>query len=208
LTRVIYIFLIALCISGCEVQTLYEIQLPELAMESGEGVIRKDGFTLYLSNSNSEDAPGITVIAYADSVIPTWDWEEFQSWPADKRATVFGTYYDEKYLSLNVSHEVGCPLQVEKFDHRESAQETDYGQWLHKVVPDEYAYSISPKGLIISVPVRQCASLLEQPQSNAQVFTLNIASDPDIESEAIEIQFRVSRVGVWLVVWGRSFEIN
>lgn len=177
-------------------------------MEGGHGVIRKDGFTLYLAKSYSEDAPGITVIAYADNVIPTWDWEEFRSWPSEKRAAVFGTYYDQKYLALNASHEVGCPLQVEKFDHRESAQETDYGQWLHKVVPDKDAYSVSPKGLIVSVPVHQCASLLEKPQSKAQVLTLSIASRPGIESEAIELQFRVSRVGAWLVVWGRSFEIN
>jgi len=109
---------------------MYDIQLPEFAKDGYWTVIRKDSYALYLSSHGSEEAPGITLIAQIDDLYPTWDWEEFQDWSPEKRTAVFGDFYDNRYPSVNVSYQGACSLQVESFEHRESAQELAYGQWL------------------------------------------------------------------------------
>lgn len=177
-------------------------------MEYGRTVIRKEGFTLYLVKSDSEEAPGITVFAQVDIVTPKWDWEEFRNWSADKRALVFGTYYDKRYPSLNFSYQSGCRLSVERFDHRESAQEVAYGQWLHNIEPEKDAFYDYPKGLLITIPIRECESSLAQPKSKPLLLTIIVADRLGTELEPIEIQLQVGKVGTWLVVWGRSFEIG
>ena len=102
----------------------------------------------------------------------------------------------------------GCRLSVERFDHRESAQEVAYGQWLHNIEPENDAFYDYPKGLLITIPIHECESSLAQPKSKPLSLTIIVADRLGAEVEPIEIQLQVGKVGTWLVVWGRSFEIG
>ena len=189
-------------------QKLYTVELPGLAMEDGRTVVRKEGYTLYLIKGKSEDAPGITIFAQVANLEPTWDWEEFLSWPPEKRASVFGAYYDKKHPEVSVFRQNACRLQVETFDHRESAQGFAYGVWLRPWLLPEPAVARHPRGLLVSIPIQECESSLPQLRSTVQSFSISVAGIPDDESDTIEIEFRIDLVGTWIKVLGRSFEIN
>lgn len=148
------------------------------------------------------------MFALADNVTPTWDWEQFQNWSTEKKTLVFGAYYDKKYPPLNVSYENVCRLEVERFDHRKSAQEVAYGRWLHNIEPETEAFHDHPKGLLVSIPIHECESSLAQRESNTLPLTISVAGRLGAEPESIEIQIRVGEVGTWLIILGRSFEIS
>jgi len=207
LTRLSLIAVLALVTSGCEVQTLYRMELSSLVVEEGHTVVQKEDFNLYLSISNSMDSPAITMIAAVDGLERTWDWEEFQDWSNEKRRSVFGDYYESRYPPLDVAFQTACPVQVESFDHRDAALEIDYGQWLHDV-PATDSFYVAPKGLIVSVPLEGCKNSLEELQQETQLLLVSVADSHGNVSEPIEIEFRVGRVGTWLRIWGRSFEIG
>lgn len=207
-TRLSVIALFAVLASGCEVQTLYEVQLSDLAVDQGTTVIRKDNASLHLSLSNSTDAPAITLIAAVDDLEPTWDWEEFRGWPEEEQRSVFGAYYDRKYPSFDISFQSVCPLLVERFDHRESAQEMTYGRWLHNIEPANDGFYDLPRGQTVSVPIEACETTLDELRSEAQLLVVSFADAGIEDVESIEIEFRIGKVGTWLKVWGRSFQLS
>ena len=189
-------------------QKLYAVELPGLALEDGRNVVRREHYTLYLERGNSVDAPGIAIFAQVDDLRPNWDWDEFQNWPSEKKTSIFGGYYDKKHPTVSVIRQSACRLEVETFDHRESAQEFAYAVWLRPFLMPEPAVAMHPKGLVVSIPIHECESAVPQLWTTAQSFTISVSGIPQVDSETIEIVFRLSVVGTWLEVLGRSFEIN
>ena len=208
LTRLFVITLLAALASGCELQTLYEVQLSDLDVNQGRTVIRQDNASLHLAMSNSTDAPAITMFAAVEGLEPTWDWEEFQDWPEEQQKSAFGAYYDRKHPSFDIAFQGACPLQVKRFDHRESAQEMAYGRWLHNMEPANDEFYDLPKGQTVSVPIGACETALDELRSEAQLLVVSFADAGIEDVESIEIEFRIGKVGTWLKVWGRSFQLS
>ena len=189
-------------------QKLYTVELPGLALDDGRNVVRRERYTLYLEKGNSVDAPGIAIFAQVDDLKPGWDWEEFQSWPSEKKASAFGDYYDKKHPTVSVIRQSACRLQVETFDQRESAQDLAYGAWLRPLLVPEPAVAMHPRGLVVSIPIHECESAFPQLWTTVQSFTISVSGFPEVEPETIEIELRLGVVGTWIKVLGRSFEIN
>lgn len=173
---------------------MYEIQLPEFAKDGNWTVIRKNDYTLYLSSSSSEAAPGITLVAQVDDLNPTWNWEEFQDWSLETRTAVFGDFYDSKYPSLRVSYQGTCSIQVDSFEHPDSAQEVAYGQWLHNL-PQDKPISRHAKGLLVTVSIDQCKTSLGQLRSKAQLLKVTVTGVSGVGAASIDIEFRIGDIG-------------
>lgn len=177
-------------LAGCEVESMYGIELVDSDEAESRMVIEKSDFTLYALVGNHPEAPGITLIAISSDwpAEPQWDWEEFQSWPPDRQSTTFGSFYDQKYRELSVSHSLECPLPVESFDHRESAQEVAYGRWLHDLSSDEIG--LHPKGIMVDVPIGSCDRRANSPAGAIEEFTVTVHGGPAEEDKQVEIRFR------------------
>ena len=207
-TRLFIIALLAALTSGCEIQTLYEVRPSDLDVNQGRTVIRKDNVSLHLTMSNSTDTPGIALFAAVEGLEPTWDWEEFQDWPEEQQRSTFGAYYDRKHPSFDISFQSACPLRLERFEHRESAQEMAYGRWLHDIEPANGEFYDAPRGQTVLIPIEACDTDLDKLRSDPQLLVVSF-TDTGIEGvESIQIEFRIGTVGTWLKVWGRSFQLN
>jgi hypothetical protein len=194
-------------VAACEFEALYGV---ELAGASGDSIgqsIRKDGYTLFLISSNHTELPGFTVVARAsDAPDPPWDWEEFQTLPAEEKAETYGRYFDQIFLDVSVRHQSKCPYRMVSFDHRESAQEETFGRWLRgQVVRDQR--QVLSKGLFVQIPVGECAFLSNQPETTLETLTILVASENTKSVDETEIRIKVSVLGTWLETkyFGRWF---
>ena len=189
--RVVVFGFLCSTLLGCEVRSLYGIELVDLDDAELRPIIKKNDFSLYALVGNHPEAPGITLVALSNDwpAEPQWDWEEFQSWSPDKRASVFGSFYDQKYRDLSVSHTLTCPLTAESFDHRESAQEAAYGRWLHNLPSD--VIGLSPKGISVNAPIAGCDRRAKSPAGDIEEFTVTVDSGRAEEAQQVEVRFRV-----------------
>ncbi len=191
LRQVFVLGLLVFTVVGCEVRSLYGIELVDF--DEGElwKVAQRSDYSLYLLVANNPETPGITMIALSNDrpTDPSWDWEEFQSWSPDKKASVFGSFYDQKYRDLSVLHESTCPFMLKNFDQRESAQEVAYGRWLHSMPSDVIGQH--PKGVSVRVPVANCDMRLMRPVGEVEELTVIVDSGRDEDAEQIRVRFRV-----------------
>lgn len=196
--RLIVPVLLVLSLVGCEVGSLYGIELVDF--DDGElgNVTRGSDYSLHLLVSNNPDMPGITMIALSNDwpTDPSWDWEEFQSWSPDKKASVFSDFFDQKYRDLSVLHDSTCPFSVNSFDHRESAQEEAYGRWLHGIPSDVIGQA--PKGVWVGVPVANCDMRLTPPAGEVEELTVIVDSTRGEEAEQVKVRFRVFLVDTYI----------
>ena len=176
---------------GCEVRSLYGIELVDFDEAEQWKVIKKSNYSLYLLVAASPEAPGITFVALSNDqpAEPQWDWAKYESLPPDKRASMFGSFYDQKYRDLSVSHTLPCPLAAESFDQRESAQEIAYGRWLHNLPSD--VIGLHPKGVSVRVPIAGCDGRSKLPAGDIEEFTVTVDSEGVEETKKLQVRFRV-----------------
>lgn len=191
LRQIIVLGLLVFTVLGCEVRSLYGIELVDFDEGELRKVVQRSDYSLYLLVANNPETPGITMIALSNDrpTDPSWDWEEFQSWPPDKKASVFGSFYDQKYRDLSVLHESTCPIRLENFDQRGSAQEVAYGRWLHGMPSDVIGQH--PKGVSVGVPVANCDKRLTLPAGEVEELTVIVDSGRGEEAKQIRVRFRV-----------------
>lgn len=170
---------------------MYGVELVNFDEVEQRKVIKKSDFRLYALVANHPEAPGITLIALSDDwpAEPQWDWEEFQSWSPDKKASKFGSFYDQRYRDLSVSHTLTCPLTAESFDHRESAQEAAYGRWLHDLPSD--VIGLHPKGISVRAPIAGCDRRSKLSVGDIEKFTVTVDSGRVEKAHQVEVKFRV-----------------
>ena len=182
---------------GCEVRSLYGIEILDFNDVEGWKVVEKGDSKLYLQVGNSPDAPGILLIALnSDSpAVPQWDWDDFQSLQPDEKASMFGDFYDQKYRDLSVSHAMTCALTVENFDQREGAQEVASGPYGRRTLelPGNVT-GIHPKGILVTAPIASCDQRMTGPAGAIEEFTVTLDSGRDREVQRIKVRFRVYRV--------------
>lgn len=188
--RIIVLCPLFLALAGCEVQTLYGIELLDFDDDERWKEVQGSDYTLYLSTTNHTELPGIYLVALANDrpTDPPWDWEEFQSWSPDKKASVFGSYYDQTYRDLSVSHESTCPARVESFDHRGAAEETEYGRWL-RGWPKRNAIDDHSRGVFVAIPVADC----NQP-GGVEELAVIVGNGHDGDDHQIKVSIRVNVV--------------
>jgi len=172
---------------GCEARSLYGIELIDVDEDDLGNVVQGSNYSLYLLVGSSPETPGITMSAISNDrpTKPSWDWEEFQSWSPEKRASVFGSFYDQKYRDLRVLHESTCSIRVESFDHRESALELDYGRLPNNII------SMHHKGVSVEMPVANCNKRLTRPAGEVEELTVIINSGRGEEAEQVKVRFRI-----------------
>ncbi len=74
--RFIAISLLACCLGGCEIRTLYGVELVDIPGDAPRYTIHNEEYTLFLLATNDDEAPGITVIAQIDDrPNPQLEWE-------------------------------------------------------------------------------------------------------------------------------------
>ena len=142
--------------------------------------------------------PGVTLIALSNDwpTDPSWDWEEFQSWSPDKKASVFGDFFDQKYRDLSIIHDSTCPFSVSNFDHRDSAQEDAYVRWLDGISGD--AIGRATKGVWVGVPVANCDMRLTPPAGEVEELTVIVESTRGKEAEQVKVRFRIVLVDTYI----------
>ena len=179
---------------GCEVRSLYGIEILDFNDVEGWKVVEKGDSKLYLQVGNSPDAPGILLIALnSDSpAVPQWDWDDFQSLQPDEKASMFGDFYDQKYRDLSVSHAMTCALTVENFDQRERAQEVASGPYGRRTLelPGNVT-GMYPKGISVTAPIANCDQRMTGPAGAIEEFTVTLDSGRDREVQRIKVRFRV-----------------
>ena len=182
--------MLSLWLAGCELNVSYRANLVGLPAEGHYSVVRGDEFDLYLAPSPSTDAPAITLLAVAtDRPEITWDWEEFQSWPADEQKRVYGEYYERFYFAPSVTSSDACPIRVEAFDHRESAQEWDYSAWLRPGL--DRLFDDSSKGLVVKIPLEFCDRTSGSSAGSPETLVV-VVRDRDGETlDTIEVAFSI-----------------
>ncbi|MDH3374956.1 MAG: hypothetical protein OEM85_16450 [Gammaproteobacteria bacterium] len=182
--------LLCLWLAGCEIDVSYRASLPGLSKEGNYSVVRGDGFDLYLAPSPSTDAPAITVIAAAtDRPAVPWDWDDFQSWPADQQERVYGEYYESLYFAPSVTSSDACPILSEEFDHRDSALERDYGAWLRPGL--ERPFDDAGKGLIVEIPLDVCNRTGESKTSSPETLVVVVRNRDGEALDTIEVAFNI-----------------
>lgn len=189
-----HVIVVSLCLfasPGCEVRSLYGIELVDFDEAQFWQVIEKRDYSLYLGVAASPEAPGITLVAISNDAPaePQWDWREYESWSPEKKASTFSSFYDRKYLDLSVSHTLPCPLIAEGFDHRESAQEAAYGQWMHELPSD--IIGLNPKGVSIRVPVDNCDRRSKSPAGDVEEITITVDSGSVEKDQQLRVRFQV-----------------
>ena len=191
LSRSIAFVILVLPLCGCEVRSLYGIEL--LDFENGqprqEMVVGDAALHLYVSNSLEAPAIVFTALPVDFPAEPNWNWDEFQLLPESEKAARFGSYYDQKYLDLEITHSSTCTLSIEHFDHREDAQEVAYGRWLHGMATDDVWHSA--KGTAVIAPIANC----DQRTSNSPgaIEELQLAIDRGSATDTLDatVRFRV-----------------
>ena len=170
---------------------MYGIELIGFDEANFEKVIKTGDFSLYAVAGNHVEAPGISLVALSNDwpAEPQWDWEEFQSWSPDKQASVFGSFYDQKYRDLSISNASTCPITVESFDGRESAQDAAYGRWLHNLPSD--VIGIAPKGIVVGAPIASCEQRAKLPAGDIEQITVIVDSAGAEKAQQVEVRFRV-----------------
>jgi hypothetical protein len=183
----LYIF----ALPGCEVRSLYGIELVDFDEARPWQVIEKSNYSVYVAVAASPDAPGMTLVAISNDAPagPQWDWEEYESWSPGKKASMFSSFYDQKYFDLRVSHTSTCMLTAEGFEHRESAEEAAYGQWLHDLPSD--IIGLHPKGVSIRAPVANCDGRSKSPAGDIEELTISVDGGIVDEDQQLQVRFRV-----------------
>lgn len=190
------VILFVLFLAGCEVRTLYGIEVLDVPNDGIWNVVQKPDYTLYLTDTKDSDRPGLYLMAQSnDRADPPWDWEDYQGWPEAEQAAAFGEYYDRKYRDIAVARMSRCSFEIETFDHRDSARELAYGRWLHDM-PTPRTDDDHIKGALVRVPVAECDKLSEG--SKAREAELTVIVDGRDE---ITITIRVEFVDAWFDWW-------
>ncbi len=192
---------VLIALGGCEVATMYGIQLDSQADNGHWRVVSSDYFTLNMVPSNHPVTPGITLVARAsERPAPTWDWNEFQTWPEEDRARVFGNFYDQVYLDLDVSHGFDCAVNIDHFDHRGDAQEVAYGRWLREL-PKRNSLDEPLKGVAVVFPAEQCLEELESSGNNSGTLVVGVSNIHGEELDRLEIDFSIVVVETFIDWW-------
>lgn len=173
----------------------------ELAVTPGNSIwhsIQRGGYTLFLTTSNHDEVPGFYLVALLnDQPDPPWDWEEFQTWSAEKKAHTYGQYFDRIFLNVSVRHQSKCSYQVTSFDNRDRAQKQAYSRWLDRQ-PMRDRLDGPTKGLFVQIPVSECSFLLNQTATTLQALTVAVARERTEGDDEIEIRFRIEVIDTWL----------
>ena len=190
------LILFVLFLAGCDVRTLYGIEVLDLPNDGIWNVVRKSDYTLYLTGTKDSDRPGLYLMAQSnDQSGPLWDWDDYQDWSEAKQAAAFGEYYDQKYRDVSVARISRCSYEVEYFDQRDSARELAYGRWLHDMptprIDDDHI-----KGALVRMPLAECEKRADGSQRRDAELTI-IVGDRD----EITITIRVEFVDAWFDWW-------
>ncbi|MEL7187070.1 MAG: hypothetical protein AAFN50_11660 [Pseudomonadota bacterium] len=194
LRQLLAIGLLCYTLVGCEVRSLYGIEILDINDVEGWKVVETGDSRLYLQASDSPDLPGILLIALnSDSpAVPQWDWDDYQSLPADEKASTFGDFYNQKYRDLIVSHAMTCALTAENFDHRESAQEVASGSYGRRTLElPSNVTGLHPKGILVTAPIANCDQRTTGPAGAIEEFTVTLDGGREREVQRIKVRFRV-----------------
>ena len=183
--------LFPLFVSGCEVESLYEVRLSDLSEANTAQEFQRDEFLLFVSPSPGTDLVALTLIAAAEPrPDPDWTWNEFVNWPLARRDATFSDWYDRVYLDVSVSIDPQCPPQVQQFDHRNNAQEFLLGTWRTGVEPI-HRFAEGAKGIFVEFPVEDCSALFNEDDRNYAWVVADV-SDPDGELlDTVRIGYRI-----------------
>jgi len=155
MAKSILLALTVLGLVGCEVKTSYLANPSGLPQKGIYWVVEGDDLDVYMTVSPSDDAPGITVVAYSkNQPVRDWEWEQFQTWSLEKQDQVYGAYYDKIFLEPTIRTSQLCPIRSERFDHRLDAREIDYGAWLRP--GREWLFERAAKGVFLQIPIAEC----------------------------------------------------
>ena len=184
---------LVLALVGCEVRTLYGVELLDFQDDERWKEVQGSDYTLYLSSTFSPEEPGVYLVALANDrpTEPSWDWEEFQSRSPDVKTSAFGRYYDQTYRDMRVSSDSTCAIRVERFDHRDSAQEVEYGLWLHGQ-PNRDALEMHPKGVLVGLRVTDCNLRLSGSADYVEELTVVVENGRGQDEYPIKISLRVN----------------
>jgi hypothetical protein len=209
--KLIILCFVAISSSGCEIGRLYETNVFGLSDIGKFKGIPKGGYALFPMPSPGTEAAAITLVAQASNrPVPSWTWDEFENWSVQKRNEAYGEYFDQVYLYLDVSHESSCPIRVERFDHRESAQQNEYSMWRSDVEVYErfvkgeesiFRFSEGTRGLFVEFPIADCENLLDaQPGELATLIVLVRDNDGEVLDEiqvSFDLRLRETFVDYW-----------
>ena len=182
---------LAVLLAGCEVRTLYGVEVVDVPEEDNWNAVRMDEYTLYLSGTQDSERPGLYLMAQAhNQADPPWDWEDYQDWPEADQVARFDEYYDLKFRDVSVASISRCAFEIEHFDHRDSAREMAYGRWLQDMGKAPIDDAI--KGALVRIPVAECEKLPDGSGAREAELTVVVG-----EQDEIPITIRVEFVDAW-----------
>lgn len=121
---------------------------------------------------------------------PDWTWNEFGNWPQTRRAAAFSDWFDRVYLDVSASGTQGCPLRIQHFDHRETAQDAFYGSWLNNLEP-LYKFAEGSKGAFVELPVEQCYSTTDPAHTNQAWLVAAVRDGNGKLLDTVRIEHRI-----------------
>lgn len=186
-----FLILLAPTLLGCEVKTLYEVRLSGLSEANTAKEYRRNIFTLHVLPSPGTENVGLTLIAPAEPrPDPDWTWNEFGNWPQTRRAAAFSDWFDRVYLDISASGTQRCPLRIQQFDHRETAQDAFYGSWLNNLEP-LHKFAEGSKGAFVELPVEQCYSTTDPAHTNQAWLVAAVRDGNGKLLDTVRIEYRI-----------------
>jgi hypothetical protein len=204
--------LLAALLGGCEFVEIYETNVFGLSGDGAYKGIPREDYTLLPIPTTATDGAGITLIAQANHrPVPSWQWQEFETWSPEKRKLEYGKYFDQVYYFVEVSPESPCRFRTTRIDHRESAQEFEYRLWqsdveiYHRFLEGKEAafrFHEGMRGLVVEFPIADCGNLLGLKQGERAVLTVTVRDTAGAVLDEIPVEFdlrlREAFVDYWL----------
>lgn len=186
-----FLILLTPILFGCDVKTIYEVRLSDLAAANTAKEYRRNHITLHVFPSPGTENVGVTLIAAADPrPDPDWTWSEFGNWPQTRRDAAFSEWFDRVYLDVSASGTQGCPLRIQQFDHREAAQDAFYGSWLNDLKPP-HKFAEGSKGVLVELPVERCYAPTNPGHTNPAWLTAAVRDGNGKLLDTVRIEYRI-----------------
>lgn len=195
-----FLILLTPAMAGCEVEELYAVRLSDLSEANTEREFPRNDFVLFAAPALGTDVATLTLIASAEPP-PNhdWRWGEFGNWPQARRDAAFSDWWDRTYLEVSVSGGPECPLEVQRFDHREHAQQDLYANWLSDVTPVG-RFPVGSKGVSIGFPVEQCLAARSEDTDYAWLVADVRDSDGEL-FDTVRIAYRIELYDTFVDWW-------
>jgi hypothetical protein len=186
-----FLALLTALLSGCEVKNLYAVRLSDLREANTEQEFRRDHFRLFAAPALGPEVVTLTLIASAEPPPERdWTWGEFGSWPQARRDAAFSDWFDRTYLEVSVSGGPECPLKIQKFDHRASAQQALHANWMSDIKPVG-RFPGGSKGISIGFPVEQCLDAADSEDTDYAWIVADVRDSHGELLDTVRIAYRI-----------------